>query len=171
MPTRRTGKKTTTQRKNLYLFLTIAFFLAIIAIFIFDGYMGIYDTVSITTQEREDIIEPDYWLRNDYPQYTWAEEGQDIYFRYELDNRRFSTYSTDVEAAIWFGETKHSVLISQPVAIGGFDKEELEWTVDTGMLRPPDIPENQDYEFSVIIKRDGVERRIIVTIRALLPRY
>ncbi len=169
MPTRRTGKKTT-QRKNLYLFLTIAFFLAIIAIFIFDGYMGTYDTVRMTTQEREEVIEPDYWSR-DYPPSIWTEEGQDIYFRYELDNRRFSTYSADVEAAVWFGETKHSDLISQAVAIGGFDKEELEWVVDTGLLRPTDIPENQDYEFSVIIKRDGVERRIIVHISSLLPRY
>lgn len=171
MTTRKTRKKTTTQRKNLYLFLTIAFFLAIIAIFVFDGYMGIYDTVSITTQEREDIIEPEFWLRDDYSQYTWAEEGQDIYFRYELDNRRFSTYSADVEAAVWFGETKHSDLISQAVAIGGFNKAELEWTIDTAALRPADIPENQDFEFSVIIKRDGVERRIIVHVSSLLPRY
>lgn len=164
MPTPKTAKKTT-QRKNLYLFLTIAFFLAIIAIFVFDGYMGVYDTVSMTTQEREEVIEPDYWSR-DYPQSTWTTEGQDIYFRYELDNRRFSTYSADLEVAVWFGETKQSDLISQAVAIGGFDKEELTWTVDTGMLRPADIPENRDFLFSVIIKRDGVERRIIVHVSA-----
>lgn len=170
MPTRKTRKKTTAQRKNLYLFLTIAFFLAIIAIFIFDGYMGIYDTVSMTTQEREEVIEPDYWSR-DYPPSIWTEEGQDIYFSYELDNRLFSTYSADVEVAVWFGETKQSVLISQAVAIGGFDKEELEWVVDTSVLRPADIPENQDFLFSVIIKRDGVERRIIVHVSSLLPRY
>jgi len=156
--------KKTTQRKNLYLFLTIAFFLGIIAIFIFDGYMGVYDTVSITTQEREEVIEADYWSQDDYTGYVWAEEGQDVYFRYELDNRRFSTYSADVEVAIWFGEAKHSDLVSQAVNIGGFDKEEFSWTVDTGLLRPADIPETRDYEFSVIIKRDGVERRIIVHV-------
>jgi hypothetical protein len=163
MATRKTAKKT--QHRNLYLFLTIAFFLAIIAIFVFDGYMGLYDTVTITTQEREDVIEPEYWS-SDYSQYTWAEEGQNINFHYELDNRTFSTYSADIEVAVWFGETKQEVLLSQAVAIGGFDKEEFSWTVDTGPLRPADIPENQDYEFSVIIKRDGVERRIIVHVSA-----
>jgi len=161
MATRKTAKKT--QRKNLYLFLTIAFFLAIIAIFVFDGYMGLYDSVTITTQEREEVIEADFWSR-DYPQYTWADEGQDINFRYEMDNRRLGSYSAEVEAAVWFGETKQEVLVSRAVAIGGFDKEELSWTVDTGTLRPADIPENQDYEFSVVITRDGVERRIIVHV-------
>jgi hypothetical protein len=168
MATRKTAKKT--QHKNLYLFLTIAFFLAIIAIFVFDGYMGLYDTVTITTQEREDIIEPDFWSR-DYPQYAWADEGQDINFDYELDNRCLRSYSADIEVAVWFGETKQDVLISQAVDIGAFDKEELTWAVDTGTLRPADIPENQDYEFSVIIERDGVERRIIVRVEPLLPRY
>jgi hypothetical protein len=163
MTNRKTAKKT--QRRNLYLALTIAFFLAIIAIFVFDGYMGLYDTLHITTQEQEFTIQPEYWSQ-DYPQSTWTQEGQDINFRYELDNRRFSTYSADVEVAVWFGETKQEVLITQAVAIGGFDKEELSWTVDTGTLRPTDIPENQDYEFSVVITRDGVERRIVVNVSA-----
>jgi hypothetical protein len=161
MATRKTAKKT--QPKNLYLFLTIAFFLAIIAIFVFDGYMGLYDTVTITTQEREETIEPDYWSR-DYTPSTWADEGQDLNFHYELDNRCLRSYSADIEVAVWFGETKQDVLISQAVAIGNFDKEEFSWTVDTGALRPADISETQDYEFSVIIKRDGVERRIRVHV-------
>ena len=163
--------KKTTQRKNLYLSLTIAFFLAIIFIFVFDGYMGVYDTVTITTQEREEVLGPDHWQRDDYAYPTWTEEGQDIQFRYEIDNRTFGTYSADVEVAIWFGETKHSDLVSQAVAIPSFDKAELEWTVDTGLLRPADIPEIQDYEFSVIIKRDGVERRIIVHVSSLARKY
>jgi hypothetical protein len=54
MATRKTAKKT--QHKNLYLFLTIAFFLAIIAIFVFDGYMGVYDTVTVIAEEREETI-------------------------------------------------------------------------------------------------------------------
>jgi hypothetical protein len=169
MATAKTKKKP--QRRNLYLFLTIACFLAIIAIFVFDGYMGVYDTVRVTTgQEGEQVMEPDSWLDEgyEYRHYVWTEEGQDISFHYELENRRFNTYSADVEVAIWFGETKHSDLVSQAVAIGGFDTEEFSWTIDTIALRPADIPENQDYEFSVIITRDGVERRIIVHIQSLL---
>lgn len=156
--------------KNLYLYLTIAFFLAIIAIFVFDGYMGLYDTITITTQEQEETIEPDRWLREHYSSYTWADEGQDVHFYYELDNRTFSSYSADVEVAVWFGESKHSVLLSQPVNIEAFGKAELEWTVDTATLRPADIPENQDFEFSVIIERDGLERKMVVHVAPLL-RY
>jgi len=165
----KTGKKTT-QRKNLYLFLTIAFFLAIIAIFVFDGYMGVYDTVRVTTiQEGEQVMEPESWLDEgyEYRHYVWTEEGQDISFHYELDNRRFSTYSADVEAALWLGETKHSDLISQSVAIPGFDKEEFSWTIDTGTLRPEYSIETQDFEFSVIIERDGVELKIVVHVMSL----
>ena len=169
MAKRKTAK--TTERKNLYLYLTIFFFLAIIAVFVFDGYMGVYDTVTIATQERDEVIEPDYWERDDFGYYTWAEEGQGIHFSYEIDNRLFSTYSADIEAAIWFGETKHSELISEAVAIDSFDIIELEWTVDTGELHPADTPENRDFEFSVIITRDGVERRIIVHVSAPPVKY
>jgi len=170
MATSKTAKKTI-QRKNIYLSLTIAFFLAIIFIFVFDGYMGVYDTITITTQEQEEVREPDSWSRDEFAYPTWTEEGQDISFRYEIDNRTFSTYSADIEAAIWFGETKHSDLISQAVSIESFDKEDLSWTIDTGELRPADIPEIQDYEFSLIIKRDGVERRIIVHVSSLARKY
>lgn len=148
--------------KNLYLYLTIAFFLAIIAIFVFDGYMGIYDTVSVTAQEREETIEPEYWLREDYSYYTWVEEGQEVYFYYELDNRRFSSYSADVEVAVWLGEDKQEVLLEQSVALGAFEKEEFSWSVDPATLRPVVTSADYDIEFSVIITRDGVELRTVV---------
>ena len=162
----KTAKKTA-QYKNLYLSLTIAFFLAIIAVFVFDGYMGVYDTFRVTTQEREQVIGPDSWDDEyDYRHHVWTEEGQAISFRYELDNRTFGTYSADVEVAIWFGETKHSDLLSQAVAIDSFDKEEFNWTIDTTELRPAGT--TWDYEFSVIITRDGVERRIVVNVNRRL---
>jgi hypothetical protein len=161
------------RRRNIYLYLTIAFFLALIAIFVFDGYMGVYDTVRVTTsQEGEQVMEPESWLHDDYDyrHYVWTEEGGDISFHYELENRRFSDYSADVEAAIWFGETKHSNLISQAVTVPSFDKEEFSWTIDTGTLRPSNIAESQDFEFSVVIERDGVELRIIVHVSSP-PKY
>ena len=169
MATAKSKKKP--QRRNLYLFLTIACFLAIIAIFVFDGYMGVYDTVRVTTsQEGEQVMEPDSWLDDEfaYRHYVWSEEGYDISFHYELENRTLSTYSAGVEVAIWFGETKQDVLISQSVAIPGFDKEEFSWKIDTSTLRPTDILETKDYEFSVIIKRDGVERKIVVHVSSLV---
>jgi len=53
-------------RRNLFLYLALTCFLALIVIFFVDGYMGIYDTTYITVGEQEQIIEPDYWLQQ-YP--------------------------------------------------------------------------------------------------------
>ena len=53
------------KRRNLFLYLTLVCFLGLIAIFIVDGYMGVYDTVYITAGEREQKIESDVWRRGD----------------------------------------------------------------------------------------------------------
>ena len=46
-----------TKRRNLFLYLTIACFFGLIAIFIVDGYMGIYDILYVTTGEYEEKID------------------------------------------------------------------------------------------------------------------
>ena len=51
------------KHRNLYLYLTLACFLGIILIFIFDGYMGVYDSLTVTTGEQEDQIKADQWPR------------------------------------------------------------------------------------------------------------
>lgn len=48
------------KRKTAHTYLTRAHFLGIIAIFIVDGYMGIYDTIYATSGEYERKIEPDF---------------------------------------------------------------------------------------------------------------
>ncbi len=159
-------------RKNLFLYLTLACFFGLIAIFIIDGYLGIYDTIYVTAGEREEKIEADSWLRqssiksagvkNAY--YVSADWEEKIFFRYELDNRRFSSYSAEVEVSVWHSQEKVSDLVSQHMQIGAFDKGQLEWVVDTAEFLPSDIPPEQNYEFTVIIKRGQVERNIIVYI-------
>jgi hypothetical protein len=49
-------------RKNLFLCLTLACFVGLVAIFVVDGYTGIYDTIYITYGEQVQKVEPDYWL-------------------------------------------------------------------------------------------------------------
>ncbi len=158
-----------TKRKNLYLYLTLACFIGLIAIFIVDGYMGIYDTMYITAGEREQKIESDFWLRGDSPWSTGVNEGEKIFFRYELDNRRFSSYTADIEVSVWHSQEKVLDLISQPMSIAAFDKGRLEWAVDTAELLPSVIPPEQRYEFTVIIKRGEIERKVIVYIN--YPAY
>ena len=89
-----------TSRKNLFLYLALACFVGIIAIFIVDGYLGVYDTLYITADEREEKIEADSWLRGDYPWSTGVNWDEKTFFRYEVDNRRFSEYATTVEVSV-----------------------------------------------------------------------
>lgn len=159
-------------RKQLFLYLTLACFFGLISIFIVDGYLGIYDTIFVTTGEREAEIEPDFWRRQDQIKSTevktaysisanWEEK---IFFRYEIDNRRFSSYTADIEVAVWHSQEKIYDLASQPSQIGAFDKEQLEWVLDTAEFLPGDTPEEQGYQFTLTIKRGQIERNIIVYI-------
>ena len=93
-------------------------------------------------------------------------EGK-VFFRYEVDNRQFSTYSTDIKVSVWHGQEKVRDLVSQPMLIAAFDKGQLEWGVDTGELVPESIPLERVYEFTVIVKRGEIERRVIVHVNPL----
>ena len=151
-------------QKKLFLYLTLACFFGLIAIFIVDGYLGVYDTIYITAGEREEKVEPDFWLRQDGSWSIGINWDEKIFFDYEVDNRQFSSYSADIEVAVWHSQEKVLDLISQPISIGAFDKRQLEWVVDTAEFLPSGVPPEQSYQFTVIIKRGQVERNIIVYI-------
>ena len=153
-----------TKRRNLFLYLTLACFLGIILIFVFDGYMGIYDNLFVTSGEREDEIEPDFWQRGDWVWSTGVSEGERVFFRYEVDNRQFSQYSANVEVSVWRMQEKVLDVISQPIVIAPFDKGEVEWVLDTAEIKPDDIPVEQTYQFSVIITAGEIERKVILHV-------
>ena len=154
----------TTKRRNLYLYLTLACFLGIIAIFVVDGYFGIYDTVYVTGGEYEQKIEPDFWLRENRFGSTNVNWGEKAFFRYEIDNRRFSSYVADFEVTVWHGQEKVTDLLSSQLRISGFDKEELTWVLNTSTILPGDVSPEQSYKYTVIIRRGEIERRIIVNV-------
>jgi len=156
------------KRRNLFLYLTLACFFGLIAIFIVDGYMGIYDTVYITAGEREEKIEPDFWLRQDWVWSVGTNWGEKAFFRYEVDNRQFSSYTADIAVSVWHSQEKVRDLLSQQISVAAFDKGQLEWVMDTAELLPGDIPPEQGYQYSVIIKRGEIERKIIVSINPLV---
>ena len=151
-------------RKNLFLYLTLACFFGLIAIFIVDGYLGIYDTVYVTAGEREEKVEPDFWLRQDRSYSVWVNQDEKVFFGYEVDNRQFSSYSADTEVAVWHSQEKVYDLVSQHMQIGAFDKGQLEWVVDTAEFLPSDVPPEQSYEFTVIINLGEIERRVILSV-------
>jgi hypothetical protein len=157
-------------RKNLFLYLALACFLGLIAIFVFDGYLGIYDTLHLTIGERQEVIEPDYWLDQrpatpyeyeiDY--YLSAEWGQSVLFRYEIDNRRFTAYDTLCQASLWQENEKLFDLFSEEQSIGSFDKATMEWTLLTEGLDEPDTSVSRFVQYTVRITYGEVERNIVV---------
>jgi len=152
------------KRKTVYTYLTLACFLGIIAIFIVDGYLGIYDTIYATSGEYERKIEADFWMRQDRSWSTGVSRGEKVFFRYEVDNRRFSGYTADIEVSVWHSQEKVRDLVFQRLSVDAFGKGELEWVIDTAELLPSDIPPEQSYQYTVIIKRGEIEREIIVNV-------
>ncbi len=150
-------------RGKLFLYLALACFLALIVIFIADGYMGIYDTTYVTVGERQEIIEADFWLQPsdyEYPYWISAQWGQRAFFRYEIDNRLFSTYSTTVGASLWQENEKLLDLFSETKTIEPFGKAVSEWTLSTEGLAPPVVGGSNQY--TVKINWGEVERNIVV---------
>jgi len=160
------------KHKNLYLYLALACFLGIILIFIFDGYMGVYDNLTMTSGEFPQTIESDRWPEDEkYPYYSsvGVHPGGSVTFTYEVENRAFSHYSADVEVTVSYEQEQIAVLLSQPLTVSSFDKGQLEWELDTEEILPEDISYEQSYQYIVLIKRGEIERRVIVQI--ILPPY
>ena len=152
------------KHKILYLYLALACFLGIILIFIFDGYMGVYDSLIVKAGEDEQKIEDANWERDYWS--TAVNWGEKAFFYYEVDNRWFSSYTADIEVSVWHSLEKVSDVLVQTVSIDSFDKKQVEWVVDAAELVPADAPSEQGYEFTIYINRGEVERRFIVHVRS-----
>ncbi len=154
------------RRRNLFLYLTLVCFCGLIAIFIADGYMGVYDTLSVTAGEWEQEIEPDQWSQEDrgWQQTVNVNRGGKAFFTYRVDNRRFSSYSADVDVTVWRSQEKVYDVVSQPISLGNFAEGQMEWVIDTAGLLPAEAPPEQGYQYTVVINRGEIEREIILNI-------
>ncbi|MDD4860410.1 MAG: hypothetical protein PHR56_09480, partial [Dehalococcoidales bacterium] len=151
------------KRFNIYFYLTLACFLGLIAVFVFGGYIGVYDSFKITSGEITQTIQPDVW-RTDNPYWsTGIAWGDKTVIRYEIDNRRFSDYSADISVSIWRSQEKISDILAQPVSLGSFKKTTIEFTVDTSQFNA-NISREQSYQFTMVVKRGDTERRIVLHI-------
>jgi len=168
---------TAKNRSSLYLYLALVCFAGILAIFVVDGYLGIYDTLYITVQEREQVIEPDYWdqrwVKESYEGYSLgARWGESIPFRYQIDNRSFSTYSVDVEVSVWRGGQKVIVPLDKiEVSVAPFKKAIVEWTLRFEDLEETSPVSGEYREYTVRIRRGEIERKIIVSYYPESPVY
>jgi hypothetical protein len=158
------------KRRYLFLYLAIACFAGLVAVFIVDAYLGVYDTIYVTVGEYEQKIEADYWQR---PESFWptgyenawqtqATVGDKIPFRYEIENHQFSTYSTLVQASVWKENEKVFDLFSGDVSIDRFGKEMVKWSLATEEL--PGLTPGWPAQFTVKINRGDIERKIIIDL-------
>ncbi len=149
--------------KRLFLYLAIACFAGLVAIFIVDGYMGIYDTIHITVGEREEEIKASYWERSDVSWWITASPSEKISFSYRIDNNQLSEYSTHIEASVWQENEKVIDLFSHDISIARLDEATVEWTLSRDDLDATGLAADERREYTVRINRGDTERRIIVS--------
>ena len=148
-------------KRRISLFLGLACFIGILIIFGVNGFLGVYDTIYVTAGEYEQTICPESFKYNQEDSHVEVECGEIIHFRYELNNRRFSSYSAPVQASVWIGKQKVADLFSRDIRIKPFGKVMLEWDFDiVEQLGPESIVGT----YTVKVKRGEVERNVIVEV-------
>ncbi|MBA7694313.1 hypothetical protein ES703_102920 [subsurface metagenome] len=151
-----------TKRRILYLALTLACLAGLVAIYFFDVYMGIYDTVYITADDKQSSIEVYQWLRGQGSSAAGTRWGEEAKFEYEIDNRQFATYSANIKVSVWHNQEKVGDLVSQNITVAPFSKDRLKWVLDTVELEPSGAPPAfEAYKYTVIIENNQLERRIL----------
>jgi len=143
-------------------------------IFVVDGYLGIYDKLSFTIQEREQVIEPDQW------QQRWVKEsgfsagtrwGEPVRFKYRIDNRTFSSHSSTVGVTIWKGGEQLKQLLQENVTIPSFDEVTLNWTIEDKDFGEAGLKTGEYGEYTILITFGDVERKVILSYHTENPGY
>jgi hypothetical protein len=154
-----------TKHKNIYLYLALVCFLSIILIFIFDGYMGVYDTLVMDNGQYPQTVDFDRWAQQeDFDYITDMDKNGRIEFIYTVENHRFSKYAAAVEVSLYYGQDKLSDVLNQPITAGAFGEGELKWSLDGATIIPADYPTDQSYSVTMSIKRGEMERKIRVNV-------
>jgi len=153
------------RRRNLYLYLALACFFGLIAVLVFDGYIGVYDRLTTTSGEREINFEEDRW--DEYEQEWWGPNpnwGDEVFFSYEIDNRTFREYNSDLNVSLWQSQNKLADLTSDELTIASFEAKTVEWSFDTAEFLPEEPVQGQAYNYTVKIMLGEVEHNILISI-------
>lgn len=146
-------------RKSRFFCLALACFLAIVVIFVFDGYLGVYDSATIKAGEFTQEIPAGSWPTGSYPYSVSSQSDQKIFFTYRIDNRWFTAYRKTVIVSLWQQNQKVADLYSQTLEIQPFKKATAEWTADPADLN---LGVFQQEQFTVRIEQDGSIREVII---------
>jgi hypothetical protein len=159
--------------RYLYLGLSLACFAGILGIFIVDGYLGVYDILYITYDEYEREIEFDnQWVPESEGAYYGGEIafGKPAYFRYQIENRTFSSYEDRLTVSVWEGGNKLVDLVDKQVKITSFGSAVVEWTLTSDELATSVI--NEEYSnYTIRISSSSRERKVIFgyRVRSIIP--
>ena len=159
-----------TGHKNIYLWLALACFLGIILVFIFDGFMGLYDSLIMDNNQYKQTINADMWAQQEQSGYLntiGVDRSGRIEFTYTIENHRFSEYNQIVGASVWNSSQKLKDLNTTPLNIKPFGKSEVRFTLDVATIVPAELPANQTYNMNVVIQRGSIERKIQVYVNPL----
>ncbi len=156
-----------------FLLLAITCFIALIAIFVFGGYMGVFDTLYITSGANQLVLGTDELMHPEStPSYDYRLERQITWgiktsFAYELENRRLSPYETHIEVTLW-GQNQPGplLLLSQDIRVEPFKKTKLEWSIDPQNLGSRGF---QAGLYTLRINREGADRSIFMTTYTPFP--
>jgi hypothetical protein len=154
------------KHKTLYLYLALICFVGIILIFVFDGYMGLYESLATTGVNYPQQITEDQWQQQDrygMPGLS-IERGGDITFQYTVDNRRFSGYTAAIDVTLWYNQEKITDLKSATLELGAFSKGQVDWVLNIDNYLPADVPAGTNYNFTLIIKRGEIEHRVMLYV-------
>lgn len=157
------------KRNSLYLYLTILCFVGIILIFVFDGYVGIYDSLVVDNGRFPQTVSYDQWAaeRFDYTRLASVERGEQLKFTYTVENHQFSSYQADVTVAYRHNDEAIAAPLTQPLSAPAFGKGEVAWVMPADAFVPADYPQEQSYNVQVVISRGALQREINVNISGL----
>jgi hypothetical protein len=155
--------------KYLYLYLALACFLGIILIFVFDGYIGLHDSLIISNGEYPVTITTEQWDTQNRGNVEFiptasANYGEKIPFTYQIENRHFSSFRSTIDISVWNNQVKLGDLYSTTVTAKAFGKGQAQWTLDTTQFISENLTVGQSVDFTVVIQRGDIERKVIIYV-------
>jgi hypothetical protein len=159
------------KQKYLFLYLAVACFIGIILIFVFDGYMGFYETLTMNSGEQTQAVTTEEWIqsqKNNYPVELWPSVSGNFSFSYQIDNRRFSSYQAEISVSVWKNQEKVADLLTKSVNVGAFSSETLAWVIDPVPLLG--VIANTDNQFTLEIDRGNIKRSIVIHYSLYNPK-
>jgi hypothetical protein len=157
------------KKNSLYLYLALVCFVGIILIFVFDGYVGVYDSLKMDNGRFTQTVAYGQWAEDDYDYVRMSsmERGERMECTYTVENHRFSTYEADVTISFLHNDEEIAPPIAPAFIAAPFDEDEFTWIMEGDAFVPADYPDEQSYSVTVVISRGEVRREVNISISGL----